>query len=302
MSASPSQPSHRKKTQPSFGRPQENHTAPLSPWRERIFRVIFGVDTLSGKAFDVVLIAAIILSVLVVMLDSVEAIRQDHHEALLVVEWGFTLLFTLEYLARLVSVRRPIRYAISFLGLVDLLAVLPTYLSLMFAGAQTLLVIRALRLLRVFRIFKLTGYLWEADLLMTALRGARRKITVFLTFVISLAVIMGSLMYLIEGEENGFTSIPRGMYWAVVTMTTVGYGDIAPHTIPGQILAGALMIMGYAIIAVPTGIVSAELALVTRSPVDNGRACHDCGVTGHDGDADYCKYCGAALVEDGTEA
>ena len=271
------------------------HAPPLAPWRERIFRVIFGVDTPAGKAFDVVLIAAIVLSVVVVLVDSVEAIAQRHHTLLYGLEWGFTLLFSLEYLARLISVRNPLRYALSFLGLVDLLAVLPTYLSLFFVGAETLLVIRALRLLRVFRVFKLSGYLWEMDILTEALRASRRKIVVFLTFVLSLAVIMGAVMYMVEGEENGFTSIPRGMYWAIVTMTTVGYGDIAPRTVPGQVLAAALMILGYAIIAVPTGIVTAELTRAHPHAADPGRACRDCGVTDHDGDALFCKLCGAAL-------
>ena len=276
------------------------HLPPMAPWRETIFRVIFGVETRLGRAFDIGLIAAIILSVLVVALDSVEIIQARYHTALLTLEWVFTVIFTGEYLARIISVRRPWRYVFSLLGVVDLLAILPTYLALVFSGAHSLLVIRALRLLRVFRVFKLTGYLQEADSLLAALRASKRKIIVFLAFVLSLSVIMGALMYLIEGEPNGFTSIPRGMYWAIVTMTTVGYGDIAPQTVPGQILAAMLMILGYAILAVPTGIVSAELS--RAAPVLAALLCRGCGLARHDGDAGFCKHCGTALVEDGPEA
>jgi voltage-gated potassium channel len=273
------------------------HAPPPAPWRQAIFRVIFGVDTRAGRAFDVALIVAIVLSVLVVVLDSVAEIRAEHHALLAGLEWFFTLVFTVEYAARLVSVRSPHRYALSFLGLVDLLAVLPTYLALFVPGAHNLLAIRMLRMLRIFRVFKLTGYLWEADILVHALRASRRKIIVFLTFVLSLAVIMGSLMYLIEGEASGFTSIPRGMYWAIVTMTTVGYGDIAPRSVPGQTLAAGLMILGYAVIAVPTGIVTAELTRAQLPRADTGRACPECGADQHDGDAAFCKHCGSELAE-----
>lgn len=268
---------------------------PRSRWRQRLYCVIFGVDTCAGKAFDVVLIWAIILSVIVVMLDSVEAIRSRFHPILYALEWLFTALFTAEYAVRLIVARHPARYAVSVFGLIDLLAVLPTYLSLFFGGAQSLLVIRALRLLRIFRVFKLTQYLSEADVLRIALLASRRKITVFVLFVLSVAVIMGALMYLIEGERGGFTSIPRGMYWAIVTMTTVGYGDIAPRTAVGQGFASALMILGYGIIAVPTGIITVELAQATRKGASPGRACAGCGKDGHDADAVYCKYCGEAL-------
>ena len=268
---------------------------PRSRWRQWLYRVIFGVDTRAGKAFDVVLIWAIILSVIVVMLDSVEAIQSRFHPILYALEWLFTALFTAEYAVRLIVARHPARYAVSVFGLIDLLAVLPTYLSLFLGGAQSLLVIRALRLLRIFRVFKLTQYLSEADVLRIALLASRRKIAVFVLFVLSVAVIMGALMYLIEGERGGFTSIPRGMYWAIVTMTTVGYGDIAPRTAVGQGFASALMILGYGIIAVPTGIVSVELAQATRKHANPGRACAGCGKDGHDADAVYCKYCGEAL-------
>lgn len=272
--------------------PHEPH--PVAPWRQAIFRVIFEMDTPAGKAFDVALIWAILLSLLVVILDSVESIRGRFPVTLEGLEWFFTGIFTLEFLTRLISVRRPLRYVISPFGVIDVLAILPTYLGLFYGGAQTLLVIRTLRLLRVFRVFKLTQYLSEADVLMSALRGSRRKILIFLLFVLSLAVIMGSLMYLIEGEKGGFTSIPRGMYWAIVTMTTVGYGDIAPRTVPGQALAGMLMILGYAIIAVPTGIVSVEMAQAQRD-FSQDRACHGCGKQGHDADAAYCKFCGSEI-------
>ncbi|MCH8887190.1 MAG: ion transporter [SAR324 cluster bacterium] len=277
--------------------PRKSHEPhPVAPWRQNIFRVIFEMDTPLGRAFDVALIWAILLSLLVVILDSVATIRERFPVLLDGMEWFFTGIFTLEFLARLICVRRPLRYVISPFGVIDVLAILPTYLGLIYGGAQTLLVIRTLRLLRIFRVFKLTQYLSEADVLVAALRGSRRKIMIFLLFVLSLAVIMGSLMYLIEGEEGGFTSIPRGMYWAIVTMTTVGYGDIAPHTAAGQVLAGMLMILGYAIIAVPTGIVSVEMAQAQRDSSQNqDRACHGCGTQGHDADAVYCKYCGAEI-------
>lgn len=279
-----------------FLRTHEPH--PVAPWRQAVFKVLFEMDTPLGRAFDVALIWAILLSIAVVMLDSVVSIRGRFPQLLNGLEWLFTALFTAEYLARLISVRRPFRYAISPFGLIDVLAVLPTYLGLFYGGAQSLLVIRTLRLLRIFRVFKLTHYLNEADVLVTAMRSSRRKILVFLLFVLSVAVIMGSLMYLIEGEEGGFTSIPRGMYWAVVTMTTVGYGDIAPRTVPGQALAGMLMILGYAIIAVPTGIVSVGIAQAQRDigrDLNRDRACHGCGAQGHDVDAVFCKHCGAKI-------
>jgi voltage-gated potassium channel len=209
-------------------------------------------------------------------------------------EWGFTILFTVEYGLRLVSVRSPTRYALSFYGLVDLLAILPTYASLFYLGAQELIVIRALRLLRVFRILKLPEYLGEANLLSTALWASRRKIMVFLTTVLTIVLIVGALMHLVEGPEAGFTSIPMGMYWAIVTLTTVGYGDVAPQTSLGRFLASLVMIIGYGIIAVPTGIVTAELVSASRAVVQ-GRRCAGCGRAGHDGDALHCKYCGAGL-------
>jgi len=261
--------------------------------RRWLYEVIFEADTPAGKAFDVVLLGAILLSVLAVMLESVATVRQVHGRLLYTVEWAFTILFTIEYAMRLVSVRHPHRYALSFFGVVDLLAVVPTYLSMIFAGAQTLLVLRILRLLRLFRIFKLTRYVGEARQLRAALRASRYKIAVFLLAVFSVVVIVGSLMYLIEGPERGFTSIPRGVYWAIVTMTTVGYGDIAPQTVLGQTVAAILMIMGYAIIAVPTGILSVEIAQARENiPL---LTCPGCGHEEHAEDAVYCRRCGTRL-------
>ena len=229
-------------------------------WKKQVHRVIFGVDTPAGKLFDVILIWAIILSIIVVMLDSVKSIHYEYGPLLLLLEWVFTIVFTIEYILRLICVPRPSRYAKSFFGLVDLLSILPTYLSVFIVGSQSLLVIRTLRLLRIFRVFKLAQFSKEAYLLLKALRSSREKILVFILSVMTLVTVAGSLMYLIEGEANGFTSIPRGIYWAIVTMTTVGYGDITPQTVPGQMLASIMMICGYGIIAVPTGIFSVELA------------------------------------------
>jgi voltage-gated potassium channel len=264
-----------------------------SPWRARLHEVIFEADTLAGRAFDVVLLVAILASILSVVLESVAAVRRQYGHVLDVVEWTLTVAFTVEYVLRLVAVDRPWRYARSFLGILDFLAVAPTYLGILVPDAQSLVVLRTVRLLRVFRIFNLGPFLGEADQLAQALRASRRKITVFLGVILTIVVVMGTVMYVVEGEAHGFTSIPTSMYWAVVTMTTVGYGDIAPKTGPGQLLAAMLMILGYAIIAVPTGIVSAELAR-THRPVSR-QACPGCGGEGHDVDAVHCKYCGAPL-------
>ena len=262
-------------------------------WRLRLHDVVFENDTPAGKAFDIAVLVTIVLSVFAVLLESVASIRAFAGDALRAAEWSFTILFTIEYILRLICVGRPFRYFLSFFGLVDLLAILPTYLSLFIPGTQTLLVIRALRLLRVFRVLKLVNYIGAARSLGVALRASRQKITVFLTTVLTIVVIVGALMYLIEGEANGFSSIPISIYWAIVTMTTVGYGDIAPQTILGQLVASALMITGYAIIAVPTGIITVELAQATRQAMSV--ACAGCGRQGHDSDAQHCKYCGAVL-------
>ncbi len=271
----------------------ELHT-PLSNWRFRLHEVIFEADTPGGKAFDIALLVCIGLSILAVLLESVAGIREVHGVALRRVEWAFTILFTAEYLLRLLSVGRPWRYATSFYGVVDLLAILPTYLSLVVAGTQSLLVIRALRLLRIFRILKLAHFIGEARVMRQALQASSRRITVFLGTVLILVLIVGSLMYLIEGEEHGFTSIPQSIYWAIVTMTTVGYGDIAPQTLPGRILASLVMIMGYGIIAVPAGLVTVEMAVAGKRRVST-QACTECSAEGHDSDAKFCKYCAAKL-------
>ena len=264
-------------------------------WRDKLHEIIFEADTPAGKAFDVVLLIAILLSVLAVMLESVTQIKLEYGQILYITEWFFTILFTLEYIGRLVVVKKPLKYATSFLGIIDLLSVIPTYLSLMFVGAQSLLVIRSIRLLRVFRVFKLARFLGEASQLTAALKASRPKIVVFIGAVFTLVVIMGTLMYLIEGGENGFTSIPKSIYWAVVTLTTVGYGDIAPQTVLGQALATLIMILGYGIIAVPTGIVSAEMSRQKPYAPVSTQACPHCGAEGHDSDAAYCKKCGGHL-------
>lgn len=267
---------------------------PTAAWRNVLHEVIFEAETSAGKAFDVALIWAIVLSVIAVLLESVRRIGAEYGDALYLIEWVFTLLFTIEYAMRLCSVRKPHRYALSFFGIVDLLAIIPTYLSVILPGTQYLLVIRILRLLRIFRIFKLTEYLSEANVIMSALRASRKKISVFLLAVLSLVVIIGSLMYVIEGEKNGFTDIPTSIYWAIVTMTTVGYGDLSPQTPFGKMLAAAVMIAGYGIIAVPTGIVTAEFSQATRKQAIT-TSCPGCGAEGHDTDASHCKYCGAHL-------
>ncbi len=265
-----------------------------SGWRGRLHEVIFEADTPAGKAFDVALIASILLSVLAVMLDSIATVRASYGRLLYGAEWFFTLLFTVEYVLRLIAVRRPLSYATSFFGIVDLLAVIPTYLSILLPPSRYLLVIRVLRVLRVFRILKFARYVGEAKILMEALRASSRKIVVFLFTVLTLVTIFGSFMYLIEGEENGFTSIPRSIYWAIVTLTTVGYGDISPQTSAGQTLASLIMILGYSIIVVPTGFVTVELTRAMDKELST-RACPGCGAEGHDKDALYCKYCGEVL-------
>ncbi len=262
--------------------------------RQRLHEVIFEADTRAGKAFDIILLVLIALSVLVVMLESVQGIGKKYATELYLLEWAFTVLFSIEYLARIYVVRKPSGYIFSFYGLIDLLALLPTYLSLLLTGTQLLIVIRIFRLLRIFRIFKLARYLGEADQLLQALRNSIHKITIFLVTVVFVSVTMGTIMYLIEGPENGFTSIPRGIYWAIVTLTTVGYGDISPQTPAGQTLATFLMITGYGIIAVPTGIVTAELTMVKRDQITT-QVCPSCSSEGHGAGAIYCYECGEPL-------
>lgn len=270
----------------------------LSPWREKIFSVIFGTETPSGKLFDIVLLIFILGSVLAVMLETVDSIESQFSSFLITLEWVFTIFFTIEYVLRLISARRPWRYAKSFFGIIDLLAILPTYLSLIVVGTKYFLVVRILRLLRVFRIFKLTKFLNESSVIVRALGRSREKITVFLVFIMLMVTILGSLMYLVEGGQEGteFTSIPRSIYWAIVTLTTVGYGDIAPTSDFGQFFAAIIMIMGYGVIAVPTGIVGAELVMEERNRLpSDGRTCRSCGKTGHEKRAKFCSDCGHHL-------
>lgn len=287
-------PTHPSAPRPN--RPTSTHepVAGGAAWRRALHEVIFEADTPAGRTFDVVLLWVISLSIVAVCLESVASIKLRFGEPLRVVEWVVTGLFTVEYLLRLLAVQRPWVYARSFFGIVDLLAILPAYLSLFIGGAQSLAVIRALRLLRIFRVLKLARFLGEARLLQAAMRASLRKITVFIITVLATVLIAGALMYFIEGPAHGFTSIPISMYWAIVTMTTVGFGDIVPGTVVGRFLASALMILGYGIIAVPTGIVSVELAEAVRN-ASNTQACPSCGREGHANDARYCKYCGSAL-------
>lgn len=269
-------------------------------WRVWLHEIIFESDTPAGRAFDIFLIGSILLSVLAVMADSVGSINERWAAQLHLVEWGFTALFTVEYLLRLLAVQRPGAYARSFFGVVDLLAFLPTYLGLFLPGSQYFLVIRILRILRIFRVLKLIQYVGETRLLLAALRASRRKITVFLWAVLTLVVVLGSLMYVVEGRENGFTSIPRSIYWAIVTLTTVGYGDISPKTGLGQLLASLVMIIGYSIIAIPTGIVTVEISRASREREFDPRSCPSCGRDGHDRDAKFCRHCGAGLDTAGS--
>ena len=267
----------------------------LKSWQHRLHEIIYESDTTAGKAFDVSLLVLILTSIVVVILDSVNSLQVRYGSVFFVLEWGFTALFTIEYILRLICIKKPWRYIFSFLGLIDLLAIIPSYLSIFFAGAQSLLVLRALRLMRIFRIFKLVHFLSEMQFLGEAIRGSMRKISIFMLVVLTLVVIMGSIMYLMEGGQNGFTNIPDSIYWAIVTVTTVGYGDISPVTPAGKILASVLMLLGYGIIAVPTGIVTTEMALAVRNKRQKAEACLNCGREGHDVDAKYCKYCGDKL-------
>jgi voltage-gated potassium channel len=272
----------------------DNITSQPTRWKQTAYQVIFEADTRAGQAFDVALLWAILLSVLVVMLESVSSIRQEYGVYLRAVEWFFTVLFTLEYIARLIVVRRPLNYMFSFLGVIDFLAIIPTFVSLILVGSQYLLVVRIIRLLRIFRILKLSRFISEAAVISGALKASRHKILVFLTSVLTLVVVTGTLMYVIEGGKNGFTSIPKSIYWAIVTLTTVGYGDISPTTVLGQTLASLIMVLGYAIIAVPTGIVTAELARPHLS-AHKQVICHVCQATDHQSDAKFCRNCGERL-------
>lgn len=276
---------------------EQPQPAKLAPWRERVHEVIFEADTRAGKAFDVVLMVLILGSVVAVTLESVPEIaaNADWVRALHVAEWTVTILFTIEYILRMVCVRRPWRYALSFYGIIDVLAILPTFVSLIIPGSQSFAVVRSFRLLRAFRVFKLAHFLSEASSLRRALVASWPKIAVFLMTVLVMIVIVGSAMYVVEGPTAGFTSIPTSMYWAVVTVTTVGYGDIAPQTAVGKAIASLMMITGYALIVVPTGVLSAEMARQPGPAKVSTQACPDCGAEGHAHDAQFCHACGAKL-------
>jgi voltage-gated potassium channel len=264
-------------------------------WREKLHQVIYESHTSAGKLFDVLLLLFILASIIVVMLDSVATLHNQYGDFFYTLEWVFTFLFTIEYILRLLSIKKPIRYATSFLGIIDLLAIIPTYLSIFVVGAQSLLVLRALRLLRVFRIFKLTHYLSEMAFLGSAMRASIKKIFIFMLIVLTLVVILGSVMYLVEGGESGFRSIPESIYWSIVTITTVGYGDITPVTSLGKFIASVIMFIGYSIIAVPTGIVTSEMVNRSRDKGHHPEVCPSCGREGHDANAVFCKWCGERL-------
>ncbi|WOD44052.1 ion transporter [Hwangdonia lutea] len=279
-------------------------------WRVKLHEIIYEADTPEGKLFDVVLLITILASILLVMLESVQSIDENFHNFLNISEWVITILFTIEYIARILTVRRPIKYIFSFYGIVDLLSTIPKYISLIVGGVHALAALRALRLLRVFRILKLARYLGASNNLMNALKASRAKISVFLFAVIIVAIILGTIMYLIEGEKNGFTNIPKSVYWCIVTLTTVGFGDITPQTPLGQFIASFVMILGYGIIAVPTGIISAEYTSQSKSgeqtnidnnpkPVQlNSQCCVNCLEVKHHDDAEYCHKCGCQLHHD----
>jgi len=264
-------------------------------WKQKLHEIIYEADTPEGKWFDLILILAILLSIVLVMLESVESFDNKYHNFLNISEWVITILFTFEYFARIISIKKPTSYIFSFYGIIDFLATIPKYLSLIFVGTHALVALRALRLLRVFRILKLARYLGASTSLIIALKSSRIKIAVFLFSVIVLTIILGTVMYLIEGPENGFTSIPHGMYWAIVTLTTVGYGDISPHTPFGQFIASIVMILGYGIIAVPTGIVTSEMTKSDNIVTKNTQHCAHCSASVHLDNAEFCHKCGEIL-------
>lgn len=286
--------------QPRFSSDGTLAAAAQSGWRARWFHIIFDHDTAAGRLFDLVLMVAILSSIAVAVLDTVEDLHAMLGGVFTALEWIFTIAFTVEYVMRLLVVAQPRRYALSFYGLVDLMAVLPTYLTLLAVGGPHLLVLRALRILRIFRVLKMARYVSEADMLWATFLRARPKIFVFFSTILTLVLIFGALMYLIEGPENGYTSIPRSMYWAVVTMTTVGFGDITPHTTLGQLVTSLIMLLGYCIIAVPTGIFAAELATGMRH-ARGQQACPHCQLKEHQPDARYCRGCGMPLQTSESE-
>ena len=271
----------------------------LKPWQHRLHEVIYEADTPAGKFFDLALIIAILMSVLAVMLESVNAVYSEYKSLFISLEWGFTAIFTIEYVLRLICIKKPSKYAFSFFGVIDLLAILPTYIGLFIVETNfhSLAIVRILRVLRIFRVLKLTPYLSEANILTMALSASRRKVLIFFSSVLFLAVILVAVMFLIESPSNPrFSSIPKGIYWAIVTITTVGYGDISPNTDLGQLVSSFVMILGYAIIAVPTGIVTVEInEAMRKANLNTTQACPNCAKEGHDSDAEFCKFCGHKL-------
>ncbi|WNH12834.1 ion transporter [Thalassobellus suaedae] len=272
-------------------------------WKRKLHEIIYEADTPEGKLFDVVLLIAILASILLVMLESIKSFDNKYHDLLNISEWIITILFSIEYIARIITVKKPIKYIFSFYGIIDFLSTIPKYISLLVGGLHALAALRALRLLRVFRILKLARYLGASNNLINALKASKAKISVFLFAVVIVAIILGTIMYMIEGEENGFTNIPKSVYWCIVTLTTVGFGDIAPQTPLGQFIASLVMVLGYGIIAVPTGIVSAEYTNQTKTDKEtkntnvhlNTQACTNCSAENHKDDAEFCYHCGHKL-------
>ena len=270
-------------------------TEPKKDWKTQLHEIIYEAETKEGKLFDVILLIVILLSVFLVMLESVQSINEKYYALLNISEWIITILFSIEYILRIVSVKKPLSYIFSFYGIIDLLSTIPKYLSFIMVGSHNLIALRALRLLRVFRILKLTRYIGASNNLVLAMKASKTKIAVFLYFVIILCVILGTIMYIIEGADNGFTNIPKSIYWAIVTLTTVGFGDITPQTPFGQFIASIIMILGYAIIAIPTGIVSSEMTKKNQILEENTEVCPNCAIEHHKENAKYCYRCGSKL-------
>lgn len=272
-----------------------NNKKQKNSWKNKLHEIIYEADTTQGKLFDVILLVAILTSIILVMLESVQSIDKKYHNTLYFGEWIITILFSIEYLLRIIAIRKPRKYIFSFFGMVDFLSTIPFYLSLFFAGSQGLIALRALRLLRVFRILKLVRYIGASNKLILALKASKAKIAVFLFFVLIVCIILGTVMYMIEGQENGFTNIPKSIYWAIVTLTTVGFGDIAPQTPLGQLISSIIMILGYSIIAIPTGIVSSEISKTSETLDTNTQSCPNCLKEKHAKNAIYCYHCGSTL-------
>jgi voltage-gated potassium channel len=272
-----------------------NKTNQKKDWKERLHEIIYEADTKEGKLFDIILLVAIIASIALVMLESIQSIDAKYHDLLNIGEWIITILFTIEYILRIISIKKPFGYIFSFYGIIDLLSTIPKYLSFIIVGSQNLIALRALRLLRVFRIMKLTRYVGASNRLIVALKASRAKVAVFLFFIVILCIILGSIMYIVEGETNGFTNIPKSIYWAIVTLTTVGFGDITPQTPLGQLIASVIMILGYAIIAIPTGIVSSEMTKSNQELQENTQVCSNCSKDNHKEKAKFCFNCGSLL-------